>query len=293
MSGGPGTPRALLELARASNLPTCLTNVLVGVTIGSGAAAPDAVTLLIVGAAVALLYVGGMALNDVVDVAFDREHNAGRPIPSGRVSRGSALAVAVAALAGGVAVAGAAGAAPLAWAGVLAVVIVTYDLLHKRLAASIVLMGACRGLVYVVGAAAAGGATLDWPTLGPIAGAMTLYVILLTANARGEHAADAGASPLRLAALPAVLLLPVVALRPATAAWTAIAIALLVLWLLRCGAHAVRRPPRMRAAVMGWLAAICLADAYFLTLLDRPVPAAGAGVLFVLTILGHRRILGS
>ena len=52
-------------------------------------------------------------------------------------------------------------------------------------------------------------------------------------------------------------------------------------------------PPRMRPAVMGWLSGICLADAYFLTLLDTPVLAVIAAACFVLTAIGHRHILGT
>src|SRR5687767_12443969 len=53
----------------------------------------------------ALLYLGGMALNDWADREVDARERPGRPIPSGRVSPAAALAVAAGCTAGGVVIA--------------------------------------------------------------------------------------------------------------------------------------------------------------------------------------------
>ena len=179
--------RAWLELARVSNLPTCVSNVLVGAAIGGvtcDIAWPVVGVVLI---AVMLLYVGGMALNDVVDYRIDLGQRPERPIPSGRIPLWAAAGVAFACLAAGAGLTAFAGRPAVWFAVALVAAIVVYNLVHKRTAASVVLMGACRGLVYLTAAAA-----VCWPLDGPVAmiltAAITVYVALVTLLARAEAA---------------------------------------------------------------------------------------------------------
>jgi len=177
--------RAWLELARVSNLPTCVSNVLVGAAIGGVSCDIAWPAVGIVAVAVILLYVGGMALNDVVDYRADLAQRPGRPIPSGRIPLRTAAGAAIACLVAGVGLTALTGT-PAVWFGAaLAAVIVVYDLVHKRVAASVVLMGACRGLVYLTAAAA-----VCWPLEVPVATiltvAITVYVALVTLLARVE-----------------------------------------------------------------------------------------------------------
>ncbi len=60
------------RLARISNLPTCVTNALVGVAAGSDRGPLDGTVMLAMIAAVSLLYVAGMGLNDLLDAEIDR-----------------------------------------------------------------------------------------------------------------------------------------------------------------------------------------------------------------------------
>ena len=53
------------------------------------------------------------------------------------------------------------------------------------------------------------------------------------------------------------------------------------------------RPPRVGAAVMAWLAGVCLVDATFLLHVGHWPAALGAVACFALTRWGHRHILGS
>ena len=296
-----GRLRAILELARISNLPTCLTNVLVGSAIGVRTIEPvlgsDAFpwpAVVMIAAGICAMYVGGMALNDVVDSEFDATANPERPIPSGRISRGAALALAVLALAGGIALCAAVSTSAGVAAAGLTAVIVLYDLLHKRTVHAVWLMGACRGLVYVAAAIAL--ATFPaWPVLGACAAAMALYIAGITFAARGEHRPDPE-TPARgrwrhLALL--VVLLPAIVVRP-SAWWPALIAGGAVVVMVVLGGRALRRsPPRIGDAVMMWLAGICLADAYFLTLLDEPELAVAAVGCFVVTRIGHRFIRGT
>ena len=84
---------AYAELARISNLPTCLSNVLVGCAIGAaaGRAVLGVGTVAGLAVGIALLYIAGMALNGAADIEVDRAERPQRPIPSGRISLRAAL----------------------------------------------------------------------------------------------------------------------------------------------------------------------------------------------------------
>jgi 4-hydroxybenzoate polyprenyltransferase len=173
--------RAWLVLSRLSNLPTIWTNVLAG-WILAGAVADG--RLAGVAAAVSLLYVGGMVLNDVCDADHDRARRVRRPIPAGLVTRTSAAIVAVALMLAGVVMVRflATSDAALAWALGLAAAIAYYDVWHKADPAAPLVMGVCRGLVYAVAAAAAAGGVPV--SLWPPALILTVYVAGFTLAAR-------------------------------------------------------------------------------------------------------------
>jgi hypothetical protein len=63
--------------------------------------------------------------------------------------------------------------------------------------------------------------------------------------------------------------------------------------LFRAAIFVFDNPPRIKQAVLSWLACICLLDCLFLAVLDNPVPAAAAGLCFTITVLSHRRIGGT
>lgn len=284
--------RAYLELSRISNLPTCWSNVLVGAALAAGRGEVSWRGVLLPGAAVSCLYVGGMALNDAVDAPRDAAERPGRPIPSGRVSRAAATVFALGALAAGVGLAAAAGAGCAIVAVSLALCIVAYDLLHHRLAASVPLMGLCRGLVYLLAAAASGGPS-NWQTAWWMAGALAAYVTLVTVIARREAGGPAGVRRWLSLALPPVAVAPVLVGAPAEWGWAIAAALLLVAWLARSAVMVLRDPPRTQAAVMGWLSGICLLDAFYLALLQHPGAAAAAAACFALTATGHRAVSGT
>jgi 4-hydroxybenzoate polyprenyltransferase len=110
-------------------------------------------------AASSCFYLAGMALNDYADRDVDAVERPNRPIPSGRVSPGFALALAGALTAGGTLFAVAAdGRRALAVAGPLAAAVWAYDLVLKRTPVASASMAACRGLDVVLGAGPQGAA---------------------------------------------------------------------------------------------------------------------------------------
>ena len=296
------TLRDYAQLARLSNLPTALSNVLVGMAIGLSATGEpwpiDTTIRLMIG--IACFYIGGMALNDLADVEHDRRHRPERPIPSGRITRRSALFFVLGCFTLGViACFLSSSAAGLASLGLLAA-IVLYDLLHHRWAISILFMGLARGLVYLVAALAI---TTELPPglIGPMAIAITIYIIMVTVVARGEAGTDRGEAASRLGrsrrlsmTMILIAIAPALFIFPQHQVEAVILSGLiLIAWLVFNQRHLLQHPPRLPAAVMGMLAAICLIDAFYLALLSQRNLATIAMVLFIVTLLAHRRIAGT
>ena len=192
MSDRSSTPRAWLELMRLSNAPTIVSNVLAGGAIAAGDGAMWSPALAPAAASMLMLYVAGMILNDVCDAEVDRLERPGRPIPSGRIGLGAARGAGAGLIAAAVVIV--ALACPSASIATMALVIciAAYNLLHRRTAWSVLLLGGCRGLVYVVAAqAAAGEASPNARLLGACAAFMAAYVVALSLLARAEAGARA------------------------------------------------------------------------------------------------------
>lgn len=141
---------AWLELCRISNLPTAWTNVLAGWLLAGGGWQDQRLPWLLLGGS--LMYCAGMILNDAADAKWDSEHRRERPIPSGRVSLHAAWTGGVGGLMGGVFCMAWLGGADVLWVCLLLLAIVSYDLLHKEWQGSVLVMGACRALLYMAAA---------------------------------------------------------------------------------------------------------------------------------------------
>jgi 4-hydroxybenzoate polyprenyltransferase len=281
-----------LALGRVSNLPTVWTNALAGVVLAGGAAVDARLPWILL--AVSLCYVAGMYLNDAFDRDFDARHRPERPIPSGAVSARTVFTAGFGMLAAGVALLAGLGLWPgrgTGWppaaAGIaLAGAIVWYDLHHKDNAASPLLMGLCRALVYVAAACV----VVARPPMAVYTGALMLlsYLIGLTYVARQEHLGRvANLWPLLFLALPL--------------AWTARAALeggfVAVLWLLLAAwlLYALSFLRRRRAgdvprAVGHLISGICLWDALVIAAAGQPALAGLALGLFGVTLVLQRLI---
>lgn len=171
-----------LTLARISNSPTVISNVLAGAAL-AGVLQPDAKVGLLV-LAMVLFYTAGMVLNDVCDYRWDQQHRPTRPLPAGIVP-GTAAAGAVLLLMG-------AGSAllwligPAAFLSGLALIalIVFYDAWHKSNPLSPVVMAACRVMVYVTAFVAFGGQSIQSLVIASVL--LVLYMAGLTYLAKTE-----------------------------------------------------------------------------------------------------------
>lgn len=173
--------RGHLALARVSNVPTVLSNVLVGAALAGSVWDPRVVPVM---AAAAMFYTAGMYLNDVCDYALDRLERPDRPLVQDIVSRRAAAGIAALLFALGSALLLSVSRAAFLSGLVLAGCIVLYDLWHKGNPVAPLLMACNRGLVYVV-AFVALGAQQAGPLVWVVAMALA-YVTGLTAIARFE-----------------------------------------------------------------------------------------------------------
>ncbi|MFH9980824.1 SCO3242 family prenyltransferase [Streptomyces sp. NPDC017179] len=206
-----GTPADWVELLRLPALFTVPGDALAGAA--AAGRAPGARTLLAIGSSLCL-YQAGMALNDWADRAEDAAERPHRPLPSGRIAPGAALAAAGALTALGLALAARAGRPALTVAVPLAATVWAYDLGLKRNWAGPPAMAAARSLDLVLGAAASGGRVRD---AVPSAAALGVHTLAVTAVSRRETQGGSAAVPLAALAVTSgvayALAPPAVALR--------------------------------------------------------------------------------
>lgn len=290
----PSKLNAYLQLSRISNLPTVFSNVLVGFALVAGGGALEWPKALLAAVISALFYIGGMALNDLLDRDIDASERPGRPIPSGALSVREVTRFTFMCFGSGLilTLVFAPGARYVALA--LTGAIVAYDVLHKRWSASLVFMGLCRALVYALAAAIAAGSRLD--SIAGVAlfgGLLALYIIGLTVVAQKEAAGRLG---FRRWLAAAMIFLPFIVLLFTGGGdwrWAMGVGPLLLLWLIRSARFIWQAPPKVVPAVLGWLAGISLLDAFFLTLTPFPGLSLAALACFAVTVWGHRRIAGT
>jgi 4-hydroxybenzoate polyprenyltransferase len=220
------SPRAsllpYLRLVRAPAVFSALGDPLAGLLLDDDRLSAGLAARL--SAASAMIYLAGMALNDLADREEDARERPERPIPSGAVSPRAAALVGGSLLLGGVLAAHRGGAR---WTGpALAAMVVAYDFQLKRSAViGPIAMGACRALSLLMGVEA----SRDRMTWRGTEGALLLgaYVAGLTLIARSETGA-AHATELRAGAGLAAGALLATGIRggPSSMAWSVAAGAL-------------------------------------------------------------------
>lgn len=257
---------ALLVLGRVSNLPTVWSNCFAGWLLGGGG---SWWMLFDVCFGASLLYLGGMYLNDAIDADFDRQHRKERPIPAGIISRGTVWWFALVLL-----LAGSALLVPLGWTPALLTLlllasIVLYDLVHKWIAFSPVIMAACRFWLFLLATSTGVEGVTGYAVWCAVV--LAGYIVGLSYIARRESlASPVAAWPAYLLALPALLALLI---NNGDARFRGIVLAaILVVWCIRCLQHTFWSGKRnVGRTVSGLLAGIVLVD----------LVAVGGGTIWV------------
>ena len=297
--------RAWLELMRISNLPTVWTNVMVGFAIDRWPGHAGLVErgwpitlweVPVLCLAMSLLYIGGMAMNDVVDQDIDRLERPGRPIPSGRISPVAARNFVLACFVLAVAITYWVRMSSTILALILIGTIALYNFHHKRHASAVLLMGVCRGLLILMAPSRSeADPNRIWPLLIALPVALTLYTACITFIARGETKDSIGARKWLALLMPIIVFCaPLLVLRPRgvnnTIGFAALA---LLGWMIVPAVAVLRKKPKPVKAILAWIAGMCLIDAYWLVMLGQNAYAAVAAGCFVLTVVSHRKILGT
>jgi hypothetical protein len=190
------TWRTYFQLMRFPAVFTLIADVMMGYLVARGDLQPVHVFTLVLLAS-ACLYLGGMVLNDVYDADVDAQERPKRPIPSGRIERGTAaklgwgllfLGVAFFSLAGHLVGGLSVGICSVLLAGV----IWFYNAVAKRTAFAPVMMGLCRAInvALVMGIAAtsiAPAEALHYTDAERLIGlGLALYIAGITWFARSE-----------------------------------------------------------------------------------------------------------
>ena len=198
-------------------------------------------TLGVIGSSVCL-YWAGMALNDYADAAVDSVERPERPVPSGRVPRRAALAVACGLTAAGLGLAAAAGGRrSLLGAVPLAGLVWAYDLKLKNTPAGAVAMAGARTLDVFAGALASGGGAGSVGSAVRRAAVPAALVGVHTGTLMALSRHEVGGAPVRV---PAATFAVSVATAIATAAVPGAR-----------GASGSAAPCRLAAAAPSWLVA--------------------------------------
>ena len=285
-----GRAGVYLRLGRVSNLPTVWTNALAGATLAGGGAIAF-VDWLWLALAMSLAYTGGMFLNDAFDRDFDAKDRPDRPIPKGEIGAQEVFAAGYAMLGLSVVLVFWRGGflAALA-AATLAATVVVYDAWHKKNPLSPVIMAACRALVYLTAALAAG--SLSWAVMSG-AVALFAYVVGLTFFAKYEGKGEARRTwPL------VVLGLPFVAhVRDLSNGLVAPLLFLgflgLVVWAVSLVWTSAEKRSAVPQAIVALIAGISLLDALALASEGHELAAVAASGGFFLTRATQRWIKGT
>lgn len=182
--------RDYAQLVRLPNVFTAMADIFLGFLFTHTNFENWPVFILLLGSS-SLLYMAGMVLNDVFDVAQDTRERPERPIPSGRVPLGLALQLGWYMMIFGIL---------LGWlvsiisgqivsglvAGGLGIAVVAYDGILKRTPLAPLVMGLCRFLNVLLGMSALGGGFHTMQLL--VAAAIGTYIVGVTIFARTEAA---------------------------------------------------------------------------------------------------------
>jgi len=210
--------RAIGQLLRLSLSASALADVAAGIVLGAGAWPGGSSPFLLLAAGL-VTYHGGMALNDWADREHDARTRLERPIPSGAVAPDFALALGLALLVLGPALAFSAGGPRVGWLALaVAGLALGYDLAPRGAWSGPLLLALCRagnlatGIVFGLGAAPGEPAALlvprsSWLWLAPAAyGAYVLVVSRLGLLEDREDGEPLGRRPSRLLGSAAALL---------------------------------------------------------------------------------------
>jgi 4-hydroxybenzoate polyprenyltransferase len=180
---------ALLATARIANVPSVVSNLGVGVLLGSLDAGQNFSWPWVLMLAAVLFYVGGNFLNDWADRDWDVRHRPERALPRCLFSAKGYLLTAVGCFGIGLVICGFCGWRAMVISLLLVGLIVLYTKVHKTTVWGVIPMGLCRACLPLLGYVGMRGG-IAAPMLFPAAG-LFVYIVALSLSARWEARAEA------------------------------------------------------------------------------------------------------
>ena len=216
-------------------------------------------------AAIACFYEGGMFLNDICDYSVDLRERPGRPLPSGQISKLSVILITLCLFIVGMGLVVFYLPQALVLSVLLLGLICTYNFIHTQFNLAPLLMGACRGCVYLIAATAAGWQDIYGSNAVLIMSlGITLYISAVSFIARDELKGSLGrVQRLSAIVLFGVLLWPVVFAQQLDGVLL-IGFLPVCYWFIRTEIQLFRRKISPPKAVGSMLAGISLWDALVL-----------------------------
>ena len=282
-----GRLRTYFDLVRIPNVLTAAADSLAGFLFVGGSLSDYPSAVLLMGAS-CCLYAGGVALNDVCDVARDAVDRPRRPIPSGRVSRQNAGTISAALLAIGVLLASTQSLETGLVSLALVVAILLYNAVLKRTVIAPAMMGLCRALNLALGMSIA--PDLALATVLPPIVLMWLYIASVTLFARTEATGGrriqlgAGAAGVGLAVAGLVALPSVVPQGRWEGSWLA-ALLLAVLGYYGCRAIKLAEPVAVQRAVVVAVLSVVVVDTCIAASTCGLWPAMAVGAILLPVLL--------
>lgn len=284
-----GLPRRLrdhLRIARISNSPTVVSNVLAGVVLAT--ALDWSADLVCVAIAMVLFYTGGMYLNDILDYEIDVRQRSERPLPSGAVAKSEAWVVTILLFVIGLSLLTLVNMRSFVAGIVLIGAIALYDAWHKGNTFGPFIMGSTRVLVYVV-AFLAFSDDISW-RLAIWCAVMLFYIAGLTSIAKTEHGPSLTRYWPVVSLFPAVL----VAIVDKPSAWTFGVGIIFIAWAVYCLSFVYVPTKRSIGGAIGRLiAGVSILDALVLASREASWGVVVAFLCFALTIFFQRYIRGT
>jgi 4-hydroxybenzoate polyprenyltransferase len=286
--------KAFLELGRVPNLPTCISNATAGFYLAGGNLIETPLLWFSAVLAIVCFYEAGMVLNDLCDYSLDQAQRSSRPLPSGRATPVESVALLIVLLASGLGIVRyfIPQAIPIAW-GLLGLVFV-YNWTHQWLVTSPILMGACRGSVYLLAASAAGWKINEMNLeLWLMAGTLMIYISAISFIARFELENRTDLIQ-KFSILVAALCLAVPVLNHDQFSFLiACTFSAALAWLTWIAARLLYRRLHPMSAVGKMLAGMSLLDALVLAEVQSTWGVLLAWGCFIGTLNWHRRIQGT
>jgi 4-hydroxybenzoate polyprenyltransferase len=183
--------KPFIKLCRISNIPTVWTNVLAATVLaGRGFSLP---VFLMLSLSMSLFYSAGMCLNDIFDFEEDKIKKPFRPLPSGSVSMGNARIVTISMFLTALSLLLFVPYQKALTAGLLLLAfIIVYDRFHKAHPLSVVLMAACRLMVFAVSSIAVSGEIGLYVAVAGLT--QFFYTLIISLAARYENSRERGYS---------------------------------------------------------------------------------------------------